>query len=123
MESNTAKPRVVWIAENVEYDDLRIVSETDVQSDESWAVPDRIMSYAGFNLYRAELHKDVRKDWDSQQIIRNQYEAHHAQQLRAAVEAERAAVMAYLRRQGGRGCWTVVEAISRGEHRLDEETP
>ena len=57
-----------------------------------WAVPDRIMSYAGFNLYRAELHKDVRKDWDSQQIIRNQYKAHHAQQLRAAVEAERAAM-------------------------------
>jgi hypothetical protein len=121
MESSTAKPRVVWIAENVEYDDLRIVSETDAQSDENWAVPDRIMSYAGFNLYRAELHKDVRKDWDSQQVIRNQYETDHAQQLRAAVEAERAAVMAYLQRQGGRGCWTVVGAISHGEHLCKEK--
>jgi hypothetical protein len=35
--------------------------------------------------------------------------------------AERAAVVVWLRQQGGRGAWTVVDAIERGEHRLKEK--
>jgi len=36
-------------------------------------------------------------------------------------DKERAAVVAWLRQQGGRGAWTVVDAIERGEHRREEE--
>ena len=37
------------------------------------------------------------------------------------LRGERAAVVAWLRRQGGRSAWTLTDAIERGEHRREEE--
>jgi len=42
------------------------------------------------------------------------------ERLRAEVERERAAMVAWLERQGGRGAWTLVDAIRQGEHRKGE---
>ena len=37
------------------------------------------------------------------------------------LRGERAAVVAWLRRQGGRSAWTLTDAIERGEHRREGE--
>lgn len=69
-QPNETNRQVVWIAENIAYDDWRIVSEAEAQDEASWAVPERLMSYEGFRLYKAEILCEVRKDPITAQIIR-----------------------------------------------------
>jgi hypothetical protein len=105
--------------------DLCLVSGADIAA--LIAEVERLCEERDAAAYEASTLRDengtLREQVADLQLMRDEHLMDNENAMDEGRDKERAAVVAWLERQGGRSAWTLVEAVRKGEHRWGETKP